>query len=539
VNAGSIDRGPSEGSACHEGTVRGSIAHVLDASLTARPDAEALIGRSARLTYRELDAAADRAARVLHALDVRPGDRIAVSLPNDVDIVVAFHGAMRLGAVWVGLNRGLAAPEKEFVLDDSDTTLVLAEPAVADQLRSGTDAPRRRRIVSVEPCDVAIGRGAFAPSADEVDLAPCERQLDPLVAPAVFAYTSGTTGRPKAVVHTQHNLLLPAAVLVAERGYGPSLRKGDCLPLTIPNLMVLTTLLTAQAGGTCIVMDRLDATGIATWIRDERVTTWNGVPALLSSLVSEESVTREDLSTLEEVWSGGDACPQPIRWKFAEKFGIEPTSTYGLTEAPTIVSIDDVGRPGARPGSSGRPLPHVAVTIRDEADEIVPVGVVAEVCVGPSRCGTWGGQYTPMLGYNGHRDATAAQLRGGVLRTGDLGSIDSHGHLTIHSRRTALIIRGGANVYPAEVERVILDVPGVAGCAVFGVADERLGQRVAAAVEVVGDPDAVRRAILDTCTRELARDKVPEYVVVVDELPRNPMGKVSRSDLPLLVEPRS
>jgi acyl-CoA synthetase (AMP-forming)/AMP-acid ligase II len=528
---------PAQSGPCDPEAVRGSIAHVLDGSLAARPDADALVGRSARLTYRELDEAADRSARALHALGVRPGDRVAVSLPNDVDIVIAFHGAMRLGATWVGLNRALAAPEKEFILDDSDATLVLVEPAVADQLRSrGGDAARRRRIVIVEPGDVSDGRGGFASPADDVDLSPCERQIDPLGAPAVFAYTSGTTGRPKAVVHTQHNLLLPAAVLVAERGYGPTLRKGDCLPLTIPNLLVLTTLLTSQAGGTCIVMDRLDAKGIATWIRDERVTTWNGVPALLSSLVSEDSVTREDLATLEEVWSGGDACPESIRRRFADKFGVEPTSTYGLTEAPTIVSIDDVGRPGAHPGSSGRPLPHVAVTIRDDADEIVPVGVVAEVCVGPSRCGTWGGQYTPMLRYHGHRDATASQLRDGVLRTGDLGSIDTHGHLTIHSRRTALIIRGGANVYPAEVERVILDVAGVVGCAVFGIADERLGQRVAAAVEVVGDPAAVRQAIRDACASELAREKVPEHVVVVDRLPRNPMGKVSRSELPQLLE---
>jgi acyl-CoA synthetase (AMP-forming)/AMP-acid ligase II len=530
-----VDRG-----ACDPDAVRGSIAHVLDASLTARPDAEALVGRSARLTYRELDAAADRAARALHGLGLRPGDRIAASLPNDVDIVVAFHGAMRLGAVWVGLNRGLAAAEKEFILDDSDTTLVLADASVAEQIRSGSgDATRRDRLIVVDPGDAAFGRGAFAPPADEVDLAPCERRLDPLTAPAVFAYTSGTTGRPKAVVHTQHNLLLPAAVLVAERGYGPSLRKGDCLPFTIPNLLVLTTLLTAQAGGTCIVMDRLDASGVASWIRDERVTTWNGVPALLSSLVTDESVTPEDLATLDEVWSGGDSCPEPIRRAFVDKFGIEPTATYGLTEAPTIVSIDDIGLPGARAGSSGRPLPHLTVTIRDDADEMLPTGVVGEVCVGPSRCGTWGGQYTPMLGYHGHRDATMAQLRGGVLRTGDLGSIDATGHLTIHSRRTAVIIRGGANVYPAEVERVILDVPGVAGCAVFGVADERLGQRVAAAVEVDGDTAAMREAILSACSTELSRDKVPEHVVVVDRLPRNPMGKVRRSELPLLLEQRS
>ncbi len=123
-----------------------------------------------------------------------------------------------------------------------------------------------------------------------------------------------------------------------------------------------------------------------------------------------------------------------------------------------------------------------------------------------------------------------------MLRTGDLGSIDAHGHLTLHSRRTAVIIRGGANVYPAEVERVILDVAGVTGCAVFGVAEPRLGQRVAAAVEVVGDAAEVRQAILDACAHELAGYKVPEHVVVVDQLPRNPMGKVSRSALPMLLE---
>jgi acyl-CoA synthetase (AMP-forming)/AMP-acid ligase II len=512
--------------------VRGSIAHVLDGALATTPDAEALVGRSGRLTYRELDQAAARAACALLGLGVGPGVRIAASLPNDVDIVVAFHAAMRLGATWVGLNRDLAAPEKEFILDDSDTTVVLADARVAEQIRSDVGDAPRRRVVVVEPGDAAVGRGVFASPAGEVDLLPCERQIDPLTAPAVFAYTSGTTGRPKAVVHTQHNLLLPGAVLVAERGYGPGLRKGDCLPLTIPNLMVLTTLLTAQAGGTCIVMDRLDAS----WIRDERVTVWNGVPALLSTLVADESVTRDDLATLVEVWSGGDSCPEPIRRAFAAKFGLEPTATYGLTEAPTIVSIDDAGRPGVVSGSSGRPLPHVAVTIRDDADEVVPPGVVGEVCVAPSRCGTWGGQYTPMLGYHGHPDASSAQLRDGVLRTGDLGSIDEHGHLTIHSRRTTVVIRGGANVYPAEVERVILGVDGVIGCAVFGVDDPRLGQRVAAAVEVVGDAASVRRAILDACEAALAPYKVPEHVVVVDHLPRNPMGKVSRSDLPLLVD---
>ena len=139
-------------------------------------------------------------------------------------------------------------------------------------------------------------------------------------------------------------------------------------------MLVLTTLLTAQAGGTCVIMDRLDAPGIAAWIRDERITTWNGVPAMLSALATDESVTRDDLASLVEVWSGGDSCPDAIRRSFTEKFGLAPTSTYGLTEAPTVISIDDVDRPGECPGSSGRPLPHVEVTIRTDDDEIVPHG---------------------------------------------------------------------------------------------------------------------------------------------------------------------
>ncbi|MFI5045194.1 MAG: class I adenylate-forming enzyme family protein, partial [Acidimicrobiales bacterium] len=381
----------------------------------------------------------------------------------------------------------------------------------------------------------AGGLGAFATSTDDVDLASLTSRVDPVGSPAVFAYTSGTTGRPKAVMHSQHNLLLPGAVLVAERGYGPDLRKGDCLPLTIPNMLVLTTLLTAQAGGTCVIMDRLDAPGIAAWIRDEHITTWNGVPAMLSALAIDESVTRDDLASLVEVWSGGDSCPDAIRRSFTEKFGLAPTSTYGLTEAPTVISIDDVDRPGECPGTSGRPLPHVEVTIRTDDDEIVPTGVVGEVCVAPSHRGRWAGRYTPMLGYHGHPDATQEQLRGGALRTGDLGSLDRHGHLTIRSRRSAVIVRGGANVYPAEVERVIREVPGVVDCAVFGVADDRLGQRVAAAVEGLEDSEDSRRAILLACDASLAHYKVPAHVVVVDRLPRNQMGKVNRAELPRLL----
>ncbi|MEQ1787248.1 MAG: fatty acid--CoA ligase family protein, partial [Acidimicrobiales bacterium] len=335
----------------------------------------------------------------------------------------------------------------------------------------------------------------------------------------------GTTGRPKAAVHSQWNLLVPGAVLVESRGYGPELRKGDCFPFTILNLAVLTTLLVSQAGGCSVVMDRMDAEGVAEWIRTERVTTWNGPPALLHSLVALDSVAPDDLASLDEVWTGGADCPEAIRAAFEAKFGLPVLATYGLSEAPTVVAID--GRDGGHvAGASGRPLPHLAVRIADTAGATLPIGETGEVCVRPAD-----DRYRLMLGYWGRPEATAETLAGGELHTGDLGFLDEGGYLHLRDRKSLLIIRGGANVYPAEVERVLLEAPGVVAAAVLGVPDERLGERVVAVVEGHPDDDELRAH----CLAHLAAYKVPERFVRVAALPRNAMGKIVRADLPGLL----
>jgi len=491
--------------------VPSSIARVLDAALAERPDAEALVAVGGRLTYQELDRLADIVAAGLHTRGLRPGDRVAVTLPNDLDIVVAFHAVMRLGAIWVGVNANLAEPEARFLIEDSGASLVL-------------DA------TSVAPGDLVAGAQAWAgPDARMPDV-----EVGPDT-PAVYAYTSGTTGRPKPVVHSHHNLLVPGAVLAATRGYGPDLRKGDCLPLTIANLLVLTTLLTAQAQGCCVLIDRMDGPGIAEWIERERVTVWNGVPTILSSMAADPSIPAESLATLAEVWTGGDACPVPIRDAVRERFGLELVSTYGLTEAPTVVAIDDPTEAGESVVASGRPLPHLEVRIRDVHGAEVAPGDVGEICVAPASDGPFAGWYRLMLGYEGHPEATVEAIGQGELRTGDLGLIDPDGRLVVKGRSKAVIIRGGANVYPAEVERALLEVDGVRAAVVFAIPDERLGERVAAAVELDDttiDPEALR----DHCGAELARYKVPDHVVVVGQLPCNAMGKVVRGELPALVE---
>jgi len=506
-----------------------SVARLLEAPLAAVPEGEAVVGPAGRLSYQELDLTVERAVAALHGLGVSAGTTVAVSLPNDLDIVVAFHAVMRLGGVWVGINRNLAPPERAYILEDSGAALYLSDAETAAGMRAALD------VVVVDRGDVTLGRGPWDQAAGDARDRP---PVDPL-APAGLAYTSGTTGRPKGVVHSQHNLVVPGEVLVATRGWDEGLRKGDCLPLTILNLIVLSTLTTAQAHGTCVLIDRMDAAGITEQLHRERVTTWNGVPALLSTMAKAPEILPSHLATLDEVWTGGDACPPEIKQQFRAKFGVTPVSTYGLTEAPTVVAIDDRGTPGPD-GASGRTLPHLRLTIRGPDGRALPPGEgeVGEVGLEPVTEGRWAGLYRPMLGYLGNEGATAEAFSDGVLLTGDLGEIDADGYLVIRSRRNAVIIRGGANVYPAEVERVINEVSGIRGAVVFGVPDERLGQRVAAAVELDPGADVTVEAIVAWCAEQLAAYKVPERVVVLADLPRNSMGKVERSKLPGLIGDR-
>lgn len=486
-----------------------TIARVLDAALAERPHATAVEAASGAWTYADLDDRARRAAGALRSLGVRPGDRVAACLPNDLDIVAAFHGAQRIGAIWAGIGEALAEAEQRDLHDLCDPAVVLAGP------RCALTAPTR-----VDPDRWAdlLERGAEAP--------PAEADAD---APAGIAFTSGTSGRPKAVVHSHRTLLLPGRALVETRGWGPELRKGDSFPLTILNLMVLSTLLTAQAGGCSVVMDRRDADGIAAWIAGHRVTVWNAAPAQLYDLARRPDL---DLSALREVWSGGGDTPDAVRRAFAATHGIVPRATYGLTEAPTVVSIDPPGEEW-RPRASGRTLPYLDVAAYGDDGGRLPPGGLGELRLSPVTGGPWAGAWRPMLGH--WADGGVRPPAPGPVPTGDIGTVDADGWVTVLDRKKLVIVRGGANVYPLEVERVLGAHPDVGRVAVCGVPDDRLGQRVAAVLEGTGPPPDVA-ALAGACRAELAPYKVPEIWVRVETLPVNAMGKVQRAGLPDLVE---
>jgi O-succinylbenzoic acid--CoA ligase len=490
--------------------------------LSDRPDAAAVVARSGRLTYRQLDDLAERSLGALVAAGVQPGDRIGVSLVNDLPLVGLFHGAMRLGAIWVGVNRALAPPEKGYLLRDSEASFFVGDADMIAQVGEVQDQHKVRRYVAVDPTEGSEWSQLVAAAPSARPSPP-----DPL-APAAIAYTSGTTGFPKGTVHSQHNLMVPGMTLVTARGYGPSLRKADCFPFTILNLQVLSTLLIPQCGGTAIVMDRVDPVGIAEWISTEKASLWNGAPAMLYGLANNDEVPAQSLATLDEVWSGGSHCPKATAEAFRTKFGQRVYSAYGSTEVPTVVCIPPRG--GELDTSScGPPLPHLRVHILDAEGHERLTGSAGEICVGPTDDPTVASLYRPMIGYWNNPKATNETLRDGLLHTGDVGFLDDRGFLFVQDRLSALILRGGANVYPAEVERVINDFPGIAGSCVVGIPDERLGARVAAVVELEGeqndaslDVDGLRKH----CQANLARYKVPERFFV-RPLPRNAMGKVS------------
>jgi long-chain acyl-CoA synthetase len=485
-----------------------TCAEVLSRSAADHPEKLALIGRSGRLTYAQLDEAVVRGSQALAALGVRSGDRVACTMANDIDIVVAFFATMRAGAIWVGINSSLAEPEKDYMVRDCAASAYLGRDIPLDEWRA-----RCEGAAVVDDAPVAVSPHA----------------------PAAIAYTSGTTGFPKGAVHSHHNLILVGAVTRASRAYDPELRQGVCLPLTILNLMVLGPLTTFQLGATIVAMDRADPVGMAEWIEREAIQTFSAVPTMIHGLLTNPDVRPEQLTSLVRPGVGGADLPESFRDLYRSRFGAEVTIGYGLTEAPTAVTMTDPST-AAIPGEAGRALPQIRIVIVDDADCELPAGEVGEVCVAAATSGEFADCYTPMLGYWRQPEATRIALRAGMLHTGDLGYVDRDGHLFIKDRQNDVIIRGGANVYPAEVERVLHGDQRVEACAVVGYPDDRLGERVAAFVafdsEVAASDEAtVFEELAAACRAQLARYKVPERWICVDGFPRTPMGKIRRTDL--------
>ena len=493
-----------------------SLGPLLNRAAAAVPDKTALAGDRGRLTYAELADEVSAAASVLEGLGVRAGERVAVSLPNDIDVAVALMGIWAQGAVFVGIHTVLTPPEKRYLINDCEPSLYLTADPSAE-----VGAPRT--IGLSEWRQAVAGASPMDPWAD----------VDPLGVAAI-AYTSGTTGNPKGVMHSQHNALLPGAVAAARGSYDASDVFLCVQPLTILNLQVLNPLTTVLALATCAIAGRHDPVSLARWIKQEGVTHFAVVPTVAYDLLTHPDVHPDDLATVTKPRVGGAAMPESVKLLFEERFGVKPATSYALTEGPTLVTRQDTDLPIVE-GSCGRPLPHIEVEVLDDDNPVSP-GEVGEICFGARNDGPWAGVYRTMLGYWGRPELSAETLRGGKVHSGDLGRFGSDGELYIVERRSQMIIRGGNNIYPAEIERVLGADHRVAECCVVGRPDHRLGETVVAFVQPAAGAVVNGEELISLCRTSLAPYKIPDEVCFVKAFPRSPLGKIARAQVQAMAE---
>jgi long-chain acyl-CoA synthetase len=501
------------------------VAGVLAPALARAPSRIALVDARRRYTFGELESAVNRAAHALRALGVSAGERVAACLPNRAEIVIAFLATQRLGALWVGIAKPLAPPEKRYLLEDSGARVYLVSRDRLDEARS-IAAPHVQHIIEVGADDDSDTWSRLLAAAPD-DALRCD--IDPH-APAAIAYTSGTTGFPKGAIHSQHNLILMGAIARACGFYPPDMAHGVMLPLTTLNLMVLVPLLTLQNGATCVVLDAKKAHELSQKVAEHRIGHFTAVPAIYHDLFTSPEVSPRDLASLVQPEMGGANIPPVLRDIYRERFGREICVGYGMTEAPATVTRTRADAMFS-PGLCGHPLPQYELEILDAEGSSLGAGEVGEICIRGTRSGPFAGMYTPMLGYWNKPDATREVLRDGRYHSGDLGMLDEQGQLFVMGRKKELIIRGGANIYPAEVERVLCEQPGVVAAAVLGIPDERLGERVIAYLELAPGQHLDVSAMRARLESQLARYKLPEELHQVSSMPRNAMGKIVKPEL--------
>jgi long-chain acyl-CoA synthetase len=511
-----VTRDRGRGVSSSESPTPVTVATILEPWLRTRPGQIALVDAGHRMTYRELDECVEAVASGLVGRGVVKGGRVGVCLPNSATAVIVFLAIARLGAVFVGIHPRLGTAERSRIEGDADLSLLIASAGLATGRTATLEVdPHSGGVELVDPNTPAIGTVVGADDA------------------LALAYTSGTTGRPKGIVHDHGNALLPAEVILRDRMAGREERVGVQLPLTTLNVMIMGPLLAFLGGGSVVCIDSHEPARLAEWIRSEGIDHLSCSPATAHDLVHDDAVAPGDLKGLR-LGVGGAACPETLRQSYRTKFGSDFTTGYGLSEAPAAVT-QETEAVGHRRGASGKAMAHVEVLILDEDLAPVPANTRGQIALTAAADGPWRGRWTGPKEYWRRPDLTAAARSSPYLLTGDDGHLDVDGYLYVAGRRDDVINRGGSKVAPSEVEEVLRSHPAVHDCLVLGLADDRLGEMVAAVVEATGPEPPTETELRRHCTTRLAGHKVPSVLVVARRLERNPMGKIDRDAAALLL----
>jgi acyl-CoA synthetase (AMP-forming)/AMP-acid ligase II len=500
------------------------MADITRVQAKERPDEVAMVLRDRKTTFAQLDEAASRVANALISLGVEPDDRVAVYGLNSDLYMEVFFGCVKARATLVGVNARLAPPEVAYALDDSQAKVVF----VGSHFYAPTAAALAH--AKVKPHMIALNGGhetwqdyqTFKASGDAQDPMLDYQDDDDVVQ----LYTSGTTGLPKGVQITDANYMR-----FFEFGIGAdwaAYDAGDAVMIAMPMFHVAginSAILAIAQGAKAVILESVDPVEILRLIPAEGVKHAFFVPAVINVLLQVNTKMPTDFSALQRVFYGASPIAEDLLIQAQNVFGCSFTQLYGMTEslgAGTYLSPEDHAPERGKLRSCGKAWPGFEVECRRDDGTPCEVGEVGEIAMRST---------TIMKGYYNRPDATKDTVRDGWLYTGDAGFFDDEGFLFIHDRVKDMIVTGGENVYPAEVENAVFGHAGVADVAVIGVPDDKWGEAVKAIVVLKPDAQADEAAIIAWAKERIAGYKVPKSVDFIDELPRNPSGKILRREL--------
>ncbi|NKY16202.1 long-chain fatty acid--CoA ligase [Streptomyces somaliensis DSM 40738] len=484
-------------------------------SAAAHPDRPALRLGADELTFAELDDLSSRAAARLRALGTASGDRVAVLLPNSPVFAVLYYGILRAGAIVVPLNPALRAGEVEHCLDDAGAALLLAWHRDAQEAVEGARRTGTPHLV-VEPRAFLDGLRAHRPPDRDEPRSPADS--------AVVLYTSGTTGDPKGAELTHRNLRRNVDEGARVLRLGPTDVVFGGLPLFHSFGQVMGLNCAVSVGACLTLLPRFTPEDALSVIERDRVTVFLGVPTmytLMLRLAQDPGSRPRDPSTLRVGLCGGSPMPVEVLHGFEEAFACAVLEGYGLSEASPLACVNRIDRERVA-GTVGVPVDGVEMRVVDRAGRELPDGEVGEIVIRG---------HNVMRGYWRRPRATAEAVRDGWLHTGDLGVRDARGDFRIVDRIKDLVIRGGCNVHPREVEEVLHAHPAVAEAAVVGVPHEVHGQEVAAAVVLRAGRSATPEELIGFVRERVAPFKYPRVVWITDHLPKGPTGKVLKREI--------
>jgi long-chain acyl-CoA synthetase len=487
-----------------------SIPELLAQRVAATPDKVFLFSEAdkRKFTYREFEAAVERTAGMLAAKGIRKGDVVSLLLPNSVEYVIAYFACWRLGALAGPVNGLLKSQEIAYVVSNSEAKLML----VNTEFLAAVEGIEIQRVVFDD--ERAVSHGFDGQNTDE--------KLEP-EDEAIIIYTSGTTGKPKGCLLTHGNIIANARQISTWLGFTEADRLLTIMPLFHMNAVSVTTMSALYAGGSTVVSPKFSASRFWQIISDYQITSFGSVATMLSMLLStypDGVPTGMKTDQLRFAMCGSAPVPAEVLRRFEETFDCLVVEGYGLSES-TCRSTFNPPDERRRPGSCGLPIGN-EMRVVDEDDRDVPDGKLGELVLRGENI---------LRGYFKNEDATTSAFRNGWFHTGDIGYRDADGYYYIVDRKSDMIIRGGENIYPREIDEVLYQHPQVAAAAVIGVPDELYGEEVAAVVMLKPDAKTSEQEVIDFCKARLADYKCPKKVRFVEDIPKGPTGKLLKREL--------